>query len=234
MSANFIRGLHRVRVTFPIALSPEGNTLRADCIVMGAGRGSSTAVSSGTAGARFLEFYFAHTNVASAAETYGMKLNLYPNGTGSAMGINCNVEATSQTKGFVWGVQGYATCNGATVTDLFGVVGIARMESGYASGLVAGGKFAVSNDLINITPSGGVILLSAALALKPIGSEPFAYIYLQELGAYKMPYFIVAPDLTADEVGGQFVTATDATPTHALKCLIGGTVYYLVLNNTHA
>lgn len=234
-NVTYVRGLKGVRAAYPLGLSREGIVPRADCILMGAGRSHTNAETSTIAGSRFLEFYLEATNTASAAEIYGLSLNLYPDGTGSAIGVRGYVNPGASTKGYVCAVQGQSLQNGGALTDLWGIWGLASLGDGdgvgTVSGQVAAGKFSLGVVAGATMPSSGCIHLASGINSAGINALS-GFIVLREAGAYPMPNLIYAPDFPIGAHVANTIFANYNTETQVgkfgIRIVIGATPYWIL------
>jgi hypothetical protein len=226
-NVNFVRGLHRVRVSYPLTIGPNGIEMDASVILFGAGKDGSPEISS-LPYARFMEFYLQATDITGTDEVYGLSLNFFPVGTGSGIGIRSYTQMESSgTKGYICAVQGQAFlgyAGSAILTDMWGVWGLASLNKGRANGIVGGGKFQVSQASgITGNPDVCAIWLGAEFNMAVSGGACF--IYLEDLGSTPVPHFIFSPDALT----GMIKTNTAGDATHGLRVSIGGTHYDIML-----
>lgn len=209
-----------LRVMFANAFStpifiPVSYALPTTTAFFGRGASTSSRESMGATLTQGLSFYLTCT-YTGASDASGLLVDMASTGTSTS----CKYAAALK-----------GTLTSGAVTEMWGAHIRAQLSGGAASGQWGAATFeAVVDAGIANAPSGGVIQLVSWC--NGTMSGDFGFINLREYGTDKCDYLIYSPDnLLADN--GIFETNVDNTPSHGIRIKINGTVYWIMVSDTH-
>lgn len=227
MSVNYVRGLKRVRASYPLAFSPTGaydpsNKLHigSTAIVGGSGVSTDYPEISSIASGRFLEWHFKTTNTGSG-EVYGEYLSLQSGGTGTGYAYAYGALAKSVSGGYV---AELAACYFKT-----------QLSAGTVTGQTYVGffEFIVDSAVANMS-SGGCLqlvdIVSGAL------NADHGYMCLRTYGTYPFSNLLNIKDHTIGTKSATVLVSTINTAatnwTHGIKIRVGTTIMWLMATTT--
>lgn len=120
-NVNYVRGLHRVRVTYPLGLSVEGNASAATAILLGAGLSTSYPESSDLDNHNFIELYLESTD----------------DGSDQASGFKMTHMITGDRTGYCYALYSRALMSTSGYgSELVGGYFVSQLSAGQVSGQV--------------------------------------------------------------------------------------------------
>ena len=176
-NVNYVAGLHRIRVTYPLSFMKDGNATKCSTALtgygvalFGSGKGAATIVRDdlGDTDQYGMAFYLKTGCTSSIGEFVGFHVDLLSDGTGSLVGIYSRVHGGSTgAKTSVRGIDG-------TV-----VISTPSIPSGYFAGVSACVEIP-ANATLGAVPGGACLELVNYNAVPLANDEASAYIWCRE------------------------------------------------------
>ena len=220
---NYVGGLHRVRVTYPLAFEAIGHAYPG-CdptytILAGAGFSTSYREASSLASGKFLNFLFSGTG----ANMEGLHLDVTFSAGGTTYGmylktISTYSVVTGVRYGFLSVIQNSATgaqCGGNVTTAI------------EASTII-------DSTISNPQKSYALCLRITDNSTGHVSSDQAVFIRIRDSGTSPAKVFIEAADWDAAGGEGDMMRTNTHAATHGIRCLIGGNRYDLLVSDTHS
>jgi len=246
-NVNFVRGLHRVRVTYPLSFSPEGREVASTVALFGAGVSASAYEDLGayTQGISM----FLHTSLTSTVHGVYLEMNSDA-ASGLYRGIESKVIHTGTNVGVttnVYGIRGYAKVAG-TISSGSGVYWAAGIQGKVELSGTIGGEATFCAVLAQINSSAGAAAATGGLLYglwvsnqlsARFGASSSMICMETSPGSVCIDNFLTfagkATYVAAFQTNGDCTSSAATTPSGAggwLKVLVNGVVRYINLYTT--